>query len=251
MTDFLYSYNYSFSGHSDNSVPESFSMRNDKTNTYFHYENQNDASGKTLMILGDSYIWTFLLPMLSESFTHLYFLGRNTDKEIIYELFNMAKPDFILVETVARATFYNELLQYTKGLKEVFSLESHHLKQLRKEVFENLDNLPLNNKDCFLTFDNGTRTISLKESNYTITGWAIDNNLDDSPLAVIAVIGGKNYLCNISQRSDISAAWGEKYINAGFQLPLEKDSLIKGENYMYIISKDSTKSNKIIIEIEK
>ncbi len=93
-----------FSGVSDNTTPSAYSLSNDTTNRYFHYYNENAKNNKVLFVVGDSYIWDFMLPMLSETFSDVYFLQISTSRDDIEELLGYIKPDFVVLEIVYRMT---------------------------------------------------------------------------------------------------------------------------------------------------
>lgn len=79
---------------------------------YFHYNNSTANSNKTLLIMGDSYIYAFMLPFLSESFENVYYLDYSIDPEIFYELGVEVKPDMVLFEFVNRMNGYDWTQKY-------------------------------------------------------------------------------------------------------------------------------------------
>ena len=80
---------------------------------YFHYNNPAASSHKTLLILGDSYIYSFMLPFLSESFENIYYQDYSIDPEIFYELGVEVKPDIVLFEFVHRMNGYDSTQKYS------------------------------------------------------------------------------------------------------------------------------------------
>lgn len=55
------------------------------------------------MIYGDSYIYTFMLPMLAETFSEVYFINANSCSTTeLTDLLQYVDPDYFLFEAVAR-----------------------------------------------------------------------------------------------------------------------------------------------------
>jgi len=89
--------------------PAGFSLTGDMSGCFYHFINPQAASGKSLLVWGDSYIQTFMLPYLGESFSDVYFLYNLTaSEEILTELCHYVKTDFILYEYVARVVDYGD-----------------------------------------------------------------------------------------------------------------------------------------------
>lgn len=85
---------------------------------YFHYVNKH-IEGKTLLVVGDSYIYGFLLPLLAESFSDVYFIDF-VNADGIAELQEMIQPDIVVFEVVDRVFHYEYLMQRFDRLVELW-----------------------------------------------------------------------------------------------------------------------------------
>ena len=78
--------------------------------SYYHYYNQQITNGETLFIVGDSYLYNFLLPMFGESFEHVYFI-RNYNKEMTIEWLEAIETISELAEVVCPDVFVFEVVE--------------------------------------------------------------------------------------------------------------------------------------------
>lgn len=78
----------------------------------FNYTNKDiKKNGKTLLIIGDSYINSFILPWLAQSFQKTYFVYNNLgDKKYINTLLTKIKPDIVMYQFVERMMPYKTQL---------------------------------------------------------------------------------------------------------------------------------------------
>lgn len=84
---------------------------------FYHYYNAKSGNSEKLFIVGDSYIHTFLLPMLSESFQDIFFIS-NTEAKTIIDISEKIEPDIFVFETVERASNEDYFIYYMKGYKD-------------------------------------------------------------------------------------------------------------------------------------
>ena len=84
---------------------------------YFHYVNTH-IEGRTLLIVGDSYMHSFLLPLLAESFSNVYFTSF-VNAETIDELQEIIHPDIVVLENVDRGFYYDFLVEQVEKLVEL------------------------------------------------------------------------------------------------------------------------------------
>ncbi len=89
-------------------LPGNFEMEHGEI--YYHYTNPELDNGKTLSIIGDSYIYGQMLPLLGESFEDVYFLQPQTGTQI-RKFIQESKPDYVLYEAVERAFYYYVVLE--------------------------------------------------------------------------------------------------------------------------------------------
>lgn len=88
---------------------------------YFHYINKN-ISEKTLLVVGDSYVYSFLLPLLAESFSDVYFTSF-VDTETVVEMQRVIHPDIVVFEVVDRAFYYEYWVEHLEKLRELDLVE--------------------------------------------------------------------------------------------------------------------------------
>lgn len=88
---------------------------------YFHYVNTHIA-GKKLFVVGDSYIYSFLLPLLAESFSDVYFMSF-VDTETIVEMQKEICPDVVVFEVVDRAFYYDYWVEHLEKILELDVVE--------------------------------------------------------------------------------------------------------------------------------
>lgn len=84
---------------------------------YFHYVNTH-ISGKALLVVGDSYIYSFMLPLLAESFSDVYFTNF-VDAETVVEMQQVISPDIVVFEVVDRAFYYDYWVEHLEKLVEI------------------------------------------------------------------------------------------------------------------------------------
>lgn len=73
----------------------------DKQHTYYEFINHDKPKAPVLLIIGNSYIHSFLLPSFSQSFSKVIFSG-NGRMDKVYELIEYSSADIVLFQTVER-----------------------------------------------------------------------------------------------------------------------------------------------------
>jgi len=99
--------------------PAGFSLVGDMSGCFYHYVNPQAASGKSLLVWGDSYLQTFMLPYLGESFSDVYFFldwSPKVNVNVLTEFCDKVKTDFVVFECVSRVANYNTLYNFTNAL---------------------------------------------------------------------------------------------------------------------------------------
>ena len=103
--------------------PTGFSLIS-KENVYLHYVNPKACSNKSLLVWGDSYIKSYMLPYLSESFSDVYFLyNTECSEESLIEFCSYIKTDIVLYESVSRAVNSGVLRKRVNRLYSAVSQE--------------------------------------------------------------------------------------------------------------------------------
>lgn len=107
--DVKYEYNIlNQRGIESDTLPGNFEL--EKGEIYYHYTNTELEHGKTLSIIGDSYLYGQMLPLLGESFKDVYFLQPQTGNQI-KKYIQETNPDYVLYEAVERAFYYHVVLE--------------------------------------------------------------------------------------------------------------------------------------------
>lgn len=76
-------------------------MPDDKQHVYYEFINHDKPEAPVLLIIGNSYIHSFLLPSFSQSFSKVIFSG-NGRMDKVYELIEYSGADVVLFQTVER-----------------------------------------------------------------------------------------------------------------------------------------------------
>lgn len=114
MEDYMYSVEpiNGFTGQQDNN----------SSNVYLHYYNQTLPYKKSVLIIGDSYVHSFLLPLLAENFTDVYFVAHSCSPDDIANTIKTAAPDHIIFEVVERMTTYDYLKAVVQSLNSAVKI---------------------------------------------------------------------------------------------------------------------------------
>ena len=233
--DYIITPNNGWQGVMDKSAPAEISLSGDDKNRFFHYHNATIQNGKSLVVYGDSYIWSFMLPLLSESFSDVYFVSYGCTESEIQELLLCVEPNFIVFETVSRMLNYNNLNHWVDKL-----VNAINNRYLIKEA-ASIAMMPVREDNQFAVhFDHvgmeTTHTIDLAEisngNEVFITGWAAEF-IENEPIStgdVYIQIGDTYYPAQRTSRSDL----GDTLINAGYTIsvPLKQ---FYGEKVFYIV----------------
>ena len=207
-------------------VPDSISLKaNDK---FFHYVNKEQVDAPKMLIIGDSYIYSYLLPILAESFSELYFINY-TNTQMLMDLQNSIKADFVLYEFVDRVfneNIYSELLYYSATNYELYK----DIPFIDENVVFNIDAPAIKNSNV-ISIDK-----SLQEQD--IWGWAVDITQECLPKAIYLKIGDNYFSPKLIARPDIAVENAE-YMMAGFHFNIPTIQFINATSVeFYIISGD-------------
>lgn len=215
LEDKIYDYSLKEGYHAEltSDVPEGITVEaNDK---FFHYVNKDKSNEPKILIIGDSYIYTFLLPILAESFSELYFTNYTITQEIM-DLQNSINADVVLYEFVERVfnqNIYSELMNFD-------SMETINYTELPV-----IGDAPLFFIDSPAVENNNILLIdqSLQEQN--IYGWSIDLKGECLPKAVYLKVNDKLYNLQHIERPDLATS-NEEYLLAGFLFVVPTQEII-------------------------
>lgn len=83
---------------------------------YTHLHNDSVNYSRTLCIIGDSYISSFMLPYLAETFSDVYFAHHASSEELIVQMISDAVPDYFVYSVVERMTNYDNVSEVAQKL---------------------------------------------------------------------------------------------------------------------------------------
>ncbi len=237
--DIIYEYNIKGGYHSViDAVPLNGKEINPNLN-FYHYENEEANNSETLFIVGDSYIYSFILPMLAESFADVYFV-RNTNAEIIVELAQEIKPTifvFEVAERVANEPYFAQMGRFKNFLEFEINIEDYEKLNEKTQFYIDIPIL----KDGKLPLE--------KESALEILGWAFDEKNDTKPNMVVAEVDGEYFNAEFYYRDDL-AQMDEKYSECGFKFYIAKGILQNADNIkFYIITENGQIYQEFVVDL--
>lgn len=205
LTDFVYTITpkSGWTYQSDNSEPSEFLLANDTQDRYFRYVNPQAKNDKSILIYGDSYIYSFMLPLLAETFSEVYFLSANTcGTAELSSLLQCVQTDYTLLERVERMADYGAFSSYLTVVETAF-----------QNQFYDTAIQTSNNRTIDIHFDipNMETTHQLSRADFSasgvvnFSGWAADFAEMTSPPAVVIQIGDLILNTTPMQRPDLQS----------------------------------------------
>lgn len=233
-TDYVYKYKKEFSS-SEDTKTLSF-MDFSKNNIAFRYLNSSGENLPKALILGDSYIYMSMLPILSESFSEVTFIHwNNMDKLSNY--ISAFKPDVFILEFLEPALDeYVKTLNYSEGYfdsAEKFTTLPIEQSSNGLMWLDSINN-EVPNTDNILSIDSS-------EPVAHFNGWALDPQAGTTAHNIYLKVGDKYYSGNYGTvRESVSNYFqNNNMINSGFTFDIStKELLNAGKVSFEIISKD-------------
>lgn len=208
---------------------------------FYHFQNNVVGNGETLLIVGDSYMYCFLLTMLGESFEHVYFV-RNTDADTIVELAKEIEPTifvFEVAERVVNEAYFELMSGYQNYLNIEFDIEQYT--QLA-EISEFHIDVP--------AFEAGKLSVE-DGSIVEILGWAFDTCNDIKPAMILAEVDGKYINAEFYYRDDL-AQMGDKYGQCGFKICIPRQLIENVDEIgFYVITENNQVYEECKVTLEK
>lgn len=195
---------------------------------FFHYYNDTAKEG-TLFIVGDSYMYGFLLPIIAESFENVYFI-RNADAETIIELSTKINPDVFVLEVVERVFHEEFFTQYMSEYKNHLNMKMDFGK------YKEIEGTPEIHID-YPQMENDIININKGDSK-EIAGWIYDTVNNAPPKEIIMEIGGLYRQAESCYREDLAVA-DENKGNCGFRFVMDTKLLDNiNEIKIYVITEN-------------
>jgi alginate O-acetyltransferase complex protein AlgJ len=201
----------------------------------YSYKNSN-SNGPKVLLLGDSYMYGFLLPDLAESFSELNFVhSENIDK--VKMLVESLKPDIVIYENVERT--FDQVIKRLLNTTETYMEYSIYKKlpSMEKPVMWIDD---VNNET---STEQKNIVIDPSKQVTSISGWAIDNIAGKTASHLYLKVGDRYYSGSYgNERVSVSSYFNNAdLINSGFSFYVNTSDLEKNKKVSFvIISEDQT-----------
>ena len=214
----------------------------DSSNLSYRYINENSQLPK-LLIMGDSFIYQFILPEISESFSEVVFLHLNNLMDIkkYVEIFN---PDMVLLEAMEPAiTSIKDNVYYSD---DYFDSYSDYI------------NLPTRNTVVptnWVDYINAEIVNNQEEWNIDettpitkIEGWAIDPVAQNVASKIYLQVGDEYYEAEKHQKrqSVVEVLGNKNYLYSGFTFEIKTSDLLANSENVKLITVSRDKSAKYI-----
>lgn len=243
LDDTIYSYTLKDGYHSQLSkdLPQNVELGTSLYN-YYHYHNDSAAEKKTLFILGDSYIYDYLLNILAESFRDVYFInesyiltGNGT------ALFEEIKPDCVVFENVEHILN----ISIYKDMTKLFSMIA-----VDPEKINGLTEIEITPQVLVDTphTENGKIYGENGGNKLHISGWTYEPNTHVAAAAVFLQLGGAYYMAQVVERPDLVNGLYPDMLWGGFQIDLPAENLKSGDLIKIIVCSADGKRRFLPVE---
>jgi hypothetical protein len=185
------------------------------------------------MILGDSYIYSFLLPLLSESFEDVYFIRYSDAMSAARDIMENAAPDLVVFEMVER--------QFDGAFTRFGEFGTYPVPQDNQLLnLPELQEAPTLHIDMPQVSENGI-VIDENTDITSIAGWAADVVAGQPAMYVYMLAGDRVYRAKKYERPDLTTM-NPDYLQAGFRFDIPIAEL-KGirKVVFYALNHDGTK----------
>lgn len=206
---------------------------------FYHFHNDVIDNEDTLMIVGDSYVYCFMLPLLAESFQDVYFV-RNTAADEIVQMSMEINPTIFVFE-VAERVFNKNYFDLMKGFSNYIVFDVNQYISLEQEAEVHID-WPILVDNC----------LPISDDDYTcIMGWAWDYLNQKKPGKVLAEVNGNFYEAEFYYRENLKIM-GDDYCDSAFQVYIKSDFLRQNDEIaFYVITEGKEKYLQHIVRIAK
>jgi hypothetical protein len=192
-----------------------------------YYHNDFIRDGKTLLVLGDSFIANFMLDKLAESFSEVYYVRTATiDSAGLDELVNEIQPDCMVFECVERMINSTVIGEF-KNLENQISVDERMISGLAVSGVEAkvyIDSAKVMENFIFTDSEAGDLYLS---------GWTYDPDTQSAASAVYIKLNDAYVRTNKTDRYDLTSDGANmKMLEAGFEAAL---SVRNGDSIQLIV----------------
>ncbi len=195
--------------------------------SYRHFIN-SDKSLPKAVIIGDSYVWMFMLDNLAESFSELVFIHQ-LDIDNLSKIMNIVEPDNVIIAGLDR-TVLACIDEYM-----IPNINNPEANRITDEPFQYLDyvnNEILGSQDIYI---DSTQRIT------TLEGWAVDVLADNVASSVLIQVGEKIYKADYGKERQSVVDYFNKpnWKNSGYTVALPTEALLEaGTMKILVVSND-------------
>ena len=206
------------------------------SNLNYTYENQ-DKSLPKILIFGDSYFYTFQLPVIAESFSQVVFI--HTENIGNYQNYiQLFHPDVVVYENVERMFGHDIglMADAPAGAPDYHTLQNLPTQSQPLMYVDNCNGAQLASQSSL--------SIGSSDSIAHIVGWAVDPHAGTTAGNVYLKVGDHVYAATYgTERTSVSDYYkNEQYRNSGFVFDVDAQELKKaGKCSFIVISNDQTR----------
>lgn len=209
--------------------------------SYNYYKNQNKDLPKAI-IVGDSFIWMFMLPNISESFSEVVFI-HYSDMDNLEMLTDLINPNIVMFAALEGNEW--SLADYKVNDNSIDKLKVKYLKDKFTFALDYVNQKLVNSIN--IEIDN--------ENEFThLEGWAADIEKGTVAKSVYIQVGSKFIKANygIEKQSVVDYFKNENLLKTGFTADIKTEDIIKAGGFtICVISNDGLykyNSNKWIVK---
>ncbi|MEK5490585.1 hypothetical protein MKZ24_07615 [Paenibacillus sp. FSL R7-0297] len=234
-TDYNFTLKTPYASVMDRSLLDKLNISN--SHLAFRYINEKNENLPKLLIMGDSYIYLFMLPNIAESFSEVTFLHWSNMGQV-KDFVNLFNPDLFLLEFMEPAIgqFMDSITYDEKYFNEL------DLSALPKVTNERNGLVWLDYIGNDLVQDQNNITLHASKGDSTsLVGWALDPRANSVAGSVYVKLGDHYYPGIYGlPRTSVAEVYGkDEYTNSGFVCNIPTSELLKyGEFSLIVVSKD-------------
>jgi hypothetical protein len=236
-TDYKWEYKKGYAAKEERGLLDNLNLS--RNSNAYRYVNPSNENLPKALIMGDSYIYMFMLPNLAESFSELTFIHWENAEEI-KNYINVLDPDIFILEFMEPALHqFTEAISYPEGYFDKYDeYKDLPVKESPPEGLMWLDSV---NNNVVVSKD--ALTIGKMDKTAKLDGWAVDQSAGSVASNVFLKVGDKYYTGSYgAPRTSVSDYFHNPDLtNSGFTFNVNSEELINaGKISFLVISLDKT-----------